>query len=211
MSINYTFLSIVSGVLPVIAALFNYRHLNHVLKIAALYFLISTMFDWGDEIASHYHVVNNFPAIHAFIIISLLFYTIIYYKAFSSLLLKRMVFILSTIGILILIVSTIFFEGFMDYPSIANTVLSMIAIIFSLVYFYQLLNRQEFVHIEKQGLFWVNAGVLLYFATNIFLFMLFKRILEHHQEDFYMIHTVTNIIANVLFTVGLLCKPQQTT
>ncbi|MCR8561475.1 hypothetical protein KXD93_27725 [Mucilaginibacter sp. BJC16-A38] len=210
MSLFYTYISVVSGVLPVFAALYNYRHLNNVLKIAALYFLISTMFDWGEEIASNYHVTNNFPAIHAIIIISLLFYTIIYYKAFSSLLLKRMVFILSSLGFLVLIVSTIFFEGFMDYPSISNTVLSMVAIVFSLVYFYQLLTRQEFVHIEKQGLFWINAGVLLYFATNVFLFMLFAQILKDHKEDFYMIHTVTNIIANILFTVGLLCKPQKT-
>jgi hypothetical protein len=210
MSLFYTYISVVSGVLPVFAALYNYRHLNNVLKIAALYFLISTMFDWGEEIASNYHVTNNFPAIHAIIIISLLFYTIIYYKAFSSLLLKRMVFILSSLGFLVLIVSTIFFEGFMDYPSISNTVLSVVAIVFSLVYFYQLLTRQEFVHIEKQGLFWINAGVLLYFATNVFLFMLFAQILKNHKEDFYMIHTVTNIIANILFTVGLLCKPQKT-
>ncbi|MDP9081260.1 MAG: hypothetical protein M3O71_27925 [Bacteroidota bacterium] len=210
MSINYTYLSIVSGVLPVIAALYNYRHLNNVLKIAALFFLISTMFDWGDEIASHYHVTNNFPAIHAYIIISLLFYTIIYYKAFSALLLKRVVFILGSVGMLVLIVSTSFFEGFMDYPSIANTVLCVVLIVFSLIYFYQLLSRQEFVHIEKQGLFWINAGILLYFATNVFLFMLFARILKDHNEDFYMIHTVTNIVANILFTVGLLCKPQKT-
>ncbi len=210
MSVNYTYISIISGVLPVIAALYNYRHLNSVLKIAALFFLISTMFDWGYEIASHYHVMNNFPGIHIFIFTALLFYSIIYYKVSSSLVLKRVVFILSAIGFLVLIISTIFFEGFMDYPSIANTVLSMVVIVFSLMYFYQLLSRQEFVHIEKQGLFWISAGVLLYFATNVFLFMLFKRILEDHQEDLYMIHTVTNIIANILFTVGILCKPQQT-
>ena len=210
MSVNYTYLSIISGVLPVVAALYNYRHLNNVLKIAAVFFLISTMFDWGYEIASHYHVINNFPGIHVFIFTGLLFYSVIYYKAFSTLLLKRIVFILSSIGFLVLIISTIFFEGFMDYPSIANTVLSVIVIIFSLIYFYQMLSRQEFVHIEKQGLFWISAGVLLYFATNVFLFMLFKRILEEHQEDLYMIHTVTNIIANILFTVGILCKTPKT-
>jgi len=95
-----------------------------------------------------------------------------------------MVFILTLVGVLVLIVSTIFFEGFMDYPSIANTVLSLIAIVFSLLYFYQLLNRQEFVHIEKQGLFWINAGVLLYFATNIFFLCYLSRFWKAIMKTF---------------------------
>jgi hypothetical protein len=33
----------------------------------------------------------------------------------------------------------------------------------------------------------------------------------HEQEDYYMINLITNIIANILYSVGLLCKPQKTT
>jgi len=87
----------------------------------------------------------------------------------------------------------------------------VLLICFSLAYFFQLLSRQEFVHIEKQGLFWINAGVLFYFSINIFLFMLFKRMITAHQEGYYMINNITNIIANILYSVGLLCKPQKTT
>jgi hypothetical protein len=211
MSVIYTlYISILSGLLPVIAALFNYRHLTAILKVVAAFLLVSTLFDWGFEIASHYHVVNNFPAIHAFILISLIFFGAIYYMAFFNALLKKIAIILSVIAFIALIGNTIFIEGLMEYPSMSNTVLSVLLIFFSLVYFYQLLTRQEFVHIEKQGMFWINAGVLFYYAINIFLFMLFQRIINAHQEDYYVIHNVINIITNVLFTVGLLCKPQKT-
>ena len=99
-------------------------------------------------------------------------------------------------------------EGINDYPSISNTVLSILVTCFSLLYFHQLLTRQEFVHIEKQALFWINAGMLFYFAINIFVFMLFKRILSEHKVSLYVINNLTNIVANILFTVGMLCKPQ---
>jgi hypothetical protein len=211
MSVTYTlYLSIISGMFPVIAALYNYRHLDKTLKITAAFLLISVLFDWGFEIASHFHVPNNFPALHAFIIISLAFFTAIYYNAFFNPLLKKAAVILSILAFIILIINTVIREGIWEYPSMSNTVLSVVLILFSLVYFYQLLTRQEFIHIEKQGLFWINAGVLFYFAVNIFLFMLFRLIIDTHQEDYYMIHNVTNIIANILFTVGLLCKPQRT-
>jgi hypothetical protein len=209
MSVTYIlYTSIVSGFLPVIAALYNYGNLDKTLKIVAVFLLISVLFDSGFEIASHHNVTNNFPAIHLFIVISLVFFAAIYYNAFFSPLLKKATLILSILAFVLLILNLILNEGVWEYPSMSNTVLSVLLIFFSLVYFYQLLTRQEFIHIENQGLFWINAGVLFYFSVNIFLFMLFRRIINSHQEDYYMIHNVTNIIANVIFTVGLLCKPQ---
>jgi hypothetical protein len=202
--------SSVSGLFPVLAALYNYKYLDRILKIAALFFLISSLFDWVLEftkVVSH----NNLPAIHLFIAISIVFFAAIYYYAFFNPFLKKLTIILAIIALLLVIFNIIFIEGIWEYPSMSNTVLGVLVIFFSLAYFYQLLNRQEFIHIEKQGLFWINAGVLFYYSINLFLFMLLRKIIAAHLEDYFMIHIITNIIANILFTVGLLCKPQKTT
>jgi hypothetical protein len=203
--------STASGFLPVLAALYNYKHLDKALKIAATYLLVSVLFDLALNLATIVGVPNNLPAIHLFVIISIIFYGAIYYNAFFKPVLKKVIVIVAGVAFFIVIFNIIFIEGIWEYPSLSNTVLSVLLICFSLAYFYQLLNRQEFIHIEKQGLFWINSGVLFYFSINIFLFMLFKRIINAHQEDYYMIHNITNIIANLLFSVGLLCKPQKTT
>jgi hypothetical protein len=200
--------SIISGCLPVIAALYNYKNLDKVLRIAAAFFLVSFLVDLGLFLTMNLIVRNNYPILRIFILISMLFFTAIYYHAFIKTTLQKTIIILGLTAFLISIFNLFFVEGIWEYPSIANTILSVLLICFSLAYFYQLLNRQEFIHIEKQGLFWVNAGVLFYYAINTFLFMLFKQLLNTHQEGYYMINNVTNIIANILFTVGLLCKPQ---
>ncbi|MDB4921274.1 hypothetical protein [Mucilaginibacter sp.] len=200
--------SIISGCLPVIAALYNYKNLDKVLRIAAAFFLVSFLVDLGLFLTMNLIVRNNYPILRIFILISMLFFTAIYYYAFIKTTLQKTIVILGLTAFLISIFNLFFVEGIWEYPSIANTILSVLLICFSLAYFYQLLNRQEFIHIEKQGLFWVNAGVLFYYAINTFLFMLFKQLLNTHQEGYYMINNVTNIIANILFTVGLLCKPQ---
>jgi hypothetical protein len=200
--------SIISGCLPVIAALYNYKNLDKVLRIAAAFFLVSFLVDLGLFLTMQLVERNNYPILRIFILISMLFFTAIYYYAFIKTTLQKTIIILGLTAFLISIFNLFFVEGIWEYPSIANTILSVLLICFSLAYFYQLLNRQEFIHIEKQGLFWVNAGVLFYYAINTFLFMLFKQLLNTHQEGYYMINNVTNIIANILFTVGLLCKPQ---
>ncbi|HAL82079.1 MAG TPA: hypothetical protein DCO83_07470 [Mucilaginibacter sp.] len=203
--------STVSGVLPVIAALYNYRHLDKALKIAAGYFVLSVLSDLVLEVSKRMGMVNNLPVIHIYIALSILFFAAIYYYAFFKPAAKKATIVMAVLALLVVIFNMIFMEGIWDYPSLSNTVLSLLLICFSLAYFYQLLNRQEFIHIEKQGLFWINAGVLFYFSITIFLFMLFKRMIIAHQEGYYIINNITNIIANVLYSVGLLCKPQKTT
>ncbi len=202
--------SSVSGILPVLAALYNYRYLDKVLKIAATFFLVSAVFDLMLQLVMRMGINNNHPLIYIFVIVSILFFAAIYFYAFFNPTLKKVILILSAIALLITLFNVIFIERIWDYPSLSITVLGVLLILFSLGYFYQLLNRQEFVHIEKQGLFWINTGVLFYFSINLFLFMLFRQILLKHP-GYYMIHDVTNIITNVLYSVGLLCKPQKTT
>jgi hypothetical protein len=189
--------SVISGFFPLIAAAFNYRDLDKLGKILSLYFLLSV---WG--------VKNNMPSIHLFIIVSIVFIGSFYYLAFFNKVLKKAVLILSTITLIMVL---FFARNIWVYPSASNAISGLLFIIFSVLYFYQLLTRQEFIHIEKQGNFWINAGILFYYAVNMFLFMLLPKIISKNLEEYYIIHSITNIIANLLYSIGLLCKPQTTT
>jgi hypothetical protein len=201
--------STISGFFPVLAAIYNYKYLDSVLKTAAIFFLIESLFDpimwmlpelWG--------VRNNMPLIHINIIVTVLFFTVIYYKLFLKQIFKKVTIILSVITLII----TFYYNfNFLEYPSVSRTTEGIMMIVLSLLYFYQLLNPEKFIDIEKQGPFWINAGVLIYYSVNIFLFMIFTRIPIADRHNYYIINSITNIIANILFSVGLFCKPQKTT
>jgi hypothetical protein len=206
--LNY--LSLFSGVLPVAAALYNYKHLDKVLKIAAVFFIISSFFDILLFTIPKLGVKNNSPFLHLFTVISIVFYGLIYYHSFYIPLFKKITVALSILTLIVLGYNAIGDDKIMSFPTISYTFLSVVLNILSLLYFYQLLNNKEFTHIEKQAMFWINSGVLFYFGINIFLFMLFVRIESHNGGDLWVIHDLTNIFANVLYSVALLCKPQKT-
>jgi hypothetical protein len=205
--LNYC--SLASGVLPVIVATYTFKNLDRVLKTAAIFFFISIFFDLLLLTATELKVRNNSPFIHFFMAVSMVFWGLIYYHAFHIPLLKKITIILGALCLAAIGYNAI--KELMFFPTLSYTVLSVVLNVLSLLYFYQLLNIKEFTHIEKQPMFWINAGVLFYFGINIFLFMLFERIVSHRQGDIWLIHDVTNIIANVLYSVGLLCKIQRTT
>ncbi len=212
----HAWISVFSDFFPVFAALYFYRRLDQVLKIAATFFFVSAMSD-GLQTAFFYTkvfftgVTTSNPVIHIYLIISILLLGAIYFKVFFNPILKKLVVALSVITFLIMLAGIFFIEGIMEYPATSNTILSVVAILFSLTYFYQLLSRQDFVHIEKQPLFWISAGVLFYYSLTIFLFMLYKKLTLQQMGLYFMINSITNIFANILFTIGLLCKPQKTT
>src|SRR5580692_7705363 len=92
--------STISGVFPVVAALFNYKHLNKVLKIAAAFFVVSVLFDIGLELTKKMTLGNNLPMIHLFIVISILFFTAIYYHAFFRPAVKKTILIVGAAALL---------------------------------------------------------------------------------------------------------------
>lgn len=115
------------------------------------------------------------------------------------------------IGILafIAIIFGAFWDGLLSFPSFANSFLSVVFTLLSLLYFYQLLTASEFVHIEKQPMSWINSGVLIYFGINIFLFMLFDKFVKHAEDDVWIIHDLTNVVANIFYSIGFLCQNQR--
>jgi len=66
----FDYFSSASGLFPVIAFLYNYKHLDKTFKIIAAFFIVAVLFDvilrlWGKG--------NNYPVIHVFVIIILYF------------------------------------------------------------------------------------------------------------------------------------------
>lgn len=204
-------LSALSAVLPLIAAAVNVRHLNSVLKPAAVLFLLAALFELILVLSIRAGFANNMPLIHLYIAVSLTFFSLIYYRAFQAAALRRLVMVLGPAVVLMVLVNAAFIQGIWAYPSLSNTLQSIVLIMFSLLFFYQIFTRQEYVHIEKQPMFWINSGVLIYFSVNIFLFMLFNLVIAQQQQELYAIHSVTNIFSNILYATGLLCKPHKTT
>lgn len=204
--LNY--ISFATGLLPILAAAFNYKGLNSTLKLIAALLLIAFVVDFAAWIffLGYIPIKNNQPFIHLSILVNLIFFTIIYSRFFYKTKLKQFT---TVSGFLVLIIILFFSikEGIWQYPSWQNTALSIYMIILSLLYFHQIFNTQEFVHLEDQSLFWINSGVLIYFSFNLFLYMLLDKLFD--PDEALIIHRISNTISNLFYAIGLFCKPKK--
>ncbi len=203
----FDIISSLSGLIPLMALIYNFKNLDRIFKLIGVFFILAALADLLQWLLPYWHF-SNIWIVHIFVMVNIVIFCIVYYRAFVSSLNKKVSLILSAAALVAGLYSC---KDIFEYPTVSNTASSIVFIVLSLLLFFQLLTRQEFVHIEKQGLFWFNAAVLFYFSINIFLFMLIAMIPLHERPSYYIINNITNIIANLLYTIALLCRPQKTT
>lgn len=192
-------------------ALVYYTHYNKLVRVFAVYVCITGVFE-AVLLYSTFLRINNLPLLHVLTFIELIFLSLTYYYAFSGVVIRRAVIILCAGGLLFTVINVLFLESIWAYNSNSLSVESLLLVVFSVLYFYQMLQKPELTPIEKQAFFWINSGVLVYFAGNIFIFVFMRVIIEFNldRSDYYTtyIHSILNITCNLLFGIGLWCKPQ---
>ena len=75
-----------------------------------------------------------------------------------------------------------------------------------LVYFYRVLRELVVVHLEREPIFWVSVGLLLYFAGNVFIFVSSNYVLQHSpalSSRLWYIHSMLYIMLFGLYTWAL--------
>lgn len=202
--------SALSILLPVGAAAWRYRALDRGLRQLAWFFFISGLFEVSLKLASSWGVANNLPVFHGFAAVNLLFLCAFYHSALRGRWPRRGVRLAAGLGLGFTAYYALLPGRIWLFPSAAITAQSVLFIGLALLYFYQFLQQQPVLPLKKQPLFWLNAGVLLYFSANLFVFLL-QNWLTHlpatEAVAVWSIHSVVNILANSLYAVGLLCKP----
>lgn len=207
--LNY--LSAFSGLLPLAVAALRYRRYDAALRLLTWFFVVSGLFDLASVITDRWRI-NNMPLFHLFAVVNLLFLSAFYYRILRGQW-RRPGLALAIAGIGGLALYGVLRPGGLgQFPSAVMTAQCGLFIGLALVYFYQLLHQPVATAIEQNPLFWVNAGVLVYFSGNLFLFMLQEWLSRNppvQHVNYWAIHSVANILANLLYTVGLLCTPPQ--
>jgi hypothetical protein len=98
-----------------------------------------------------------------------------------------------------------------DSNAYVRTLESLLVIGLALLCFYKILTELLTKRLEKDPVFWINTGFLLYFAGNLFLFILSNALLKQpHQQLSFMawgLHALFMALMHVFIGIGLWFSP----
>jgi hypothetical protein len=120
------------------------------------------------------------------------------------------------IGILISMIAFVVFSfvyfSFVEYISIDTVpigVETILILLFSFYYLYEQMNEPSSLFIYNKYPFWVIAGIMLYLAGSLFIYMFAYQVDRSVLHQYWLLTNVVTIIRNILIIIAILIYVKQ--
>ncbi|MEM6719756.1 MAG: hypothetical protein AAF611_10595 [Bacteroidota bacterium] len=204
-------LSSFAVLLPLCIALWKHRRFVAIQR-KLVYLLIAILMVEVITNALWYQKKNNFFVYHFYSIAECILIVNLYASALKKLFPKHFFTGISVLFTVFAIVNMLYFQGLSAFNSNVTTTLGFLVIFLCLCYFYALLKEEKYSPLEKKPMFWVNAGFLIYFSSNLILFFINNSMFSKASEVSFLVwglHAIVNIILILFFTIAVWVNPNQ--
>lgn len=197
-----------SVLVPIITGALVYKRLTPGLRWF-YHFLVLCIFFEIQAVLLRVFYQNNMPGLHLFSIAQFIALSVVYYYHFKMHPIMRSLIVVNIIvAFLIAIADACLINGVLQSNTVSRSYDSGWVMIYTLIYFYQLFQRDTSNSSVEEPMFWFSIGVLVYFANNIVYFMIRDYLLNHAKtiESFgYSIYLSLNIIVHLLYAQSFRC------
>lgn len=201
-------LSMYSVALPAVIGLALYYRLQQIQKVILLLVLLSV----STEVVAHWVKLQNGNQNLVYYLFTALEYMLLTYifaqgiqPFFKNVFFKRA----AIFFLLFVIADMIWISGINQFNSYSTAVEGLIVIFFSLSFFYKTLEELKIEYLEREPVFWISTGVLLYFSSSLFIFLFTNYVQSSNRALFIIwgIHGIFSILLNISYSIALWVKP----
>lgn len=157
--------------------------------------------------------INNLWMGNIFFLVECFFLGIIIWQWLESKKLRIFIFVFLVTFLPVWVFTTFFVLDFYKFNNYARAIESIV-FVFLACFLLIAVSTDASQAIYKNPKFWFGSGLLIYFSVNLVVFGTVNYILlnrEHLMDNTWVIHSVTNIFANLLFATGFLCIKRKAT
>lgn len=188
-----------SSLIPFIAGIISYRFGKEDMRIFAIFFGIAVVSDLFLMYTAAQHM-NNLWALHVWSLVEYCFLAYVFsYWQKNNTFRRLLRWSIPVFIIMWLVAKLISMEVMTQFHNYTRSIGSMILIVVSVTTLYRLSESEGIFRLYQ---FWISLGVLIYFAGNIIWFSVNNIVLV---GSLLFMHSIVNIIANLLYTGGFLC------
>jgi hypothetical protein len=193
-------------------ALFRFRYLRGPLRWVGFYLLLACLGEVASDITAHVLHVPNLYLLHIYTVLEFnliaLFYVVFFGHFYPRSLMLSLMFAFTLLAIL----NSLFVQPITSFNTYARALESILIIGLTLLCFYKILIELVTKRLDKHPVFWINTGFLLYFAGNLFLFVLSNALLKNPNPALsylpWGLHALLMVWMHLLISVGLWFSPR---
>ena len=160
-----------------------------------------------------YQHKNNMYLKHVLSHFEISIFSLYFYFLFEKVFFKRLVLGLFVGYLIFTVYDTLYFEPMSVYPANIGFVYSLMVILYSLLFFFEIYEKGEVLYIERHPHFWFNSALLLYYAGTLLLGLFSNYLMTRIPKEKYLylndFFSVMTIVFNVLVCIGLSIEAYQ--
>ena len=203
---------IVLSCLPVFAAagyaLYFYKRLNEKLRVFTWFLGLSGIIQLL-SVSLWFNGINNMPLLHVYVAGGFFCITWFYKTVLRGIIDPVILYVVLACFLIFCICNAIFLQKLTDYDSYGLTLEAVFVIILSLST--MILSKNEILDnsniAEFKSINWINAGLLIYYTSNILLFYFGDVLMTvfpiYMSRYTYIIHSLCSVIMYLCFFTAL--------
>jgi len=196
--------------IPLLIGWINLRNLNWEQRMLLILIYISIFFELAALLVGMIMEHNNLPLLHVFTVLQFLVLALIYRRKLHPLIDEKLISGTIVFFMLFALISAFIFDGLLRFNTYARALESVLLIFFALAFFYKTLQELKIKKLEREPMFWISTGVLIYFSGNLIIFIVCNYFFTSDEFLFiaWSIHAILNIVTNVFYAITLWIRPQ---
>lgn len=191
--------------LPFGLALFWRKKLTGAMYVLFCFLILGVTTQMLGTLTTRNHI-KNLPLLHLYTVIEFCWISWFYHVAMPEQFTRKKVIAIMLIFGLGATLNTAFLQPATQFNTYARTVESIIIITYSLSFFHKTIDEMQILKLEKEPLFWINIGFLLYFSGGTLLFVFSNFILPFKNSlNIYVwaLHGIFSILLYLIQSIGI--------
>lgn len=196
--------------MPALFGIIKIKSAGTNLRLIIFYFIVCVVVE-AISLFMNFNSINNNLLGDIFYLIEGLLLISYFYLAFNEKDFFYPAIILAIAYIGYGLYTTLFDPGPMAYNSNFRTGESLVVQAMS-AYALIRYSKMENINLVKDTGFWISAGLFIYFSVNVAIFFTATFLIDEStyvMRKTWIIHSVVNILVNLIFTFGLTCIPSK--
>lgn len=190
---------------PILIGFLRFKKLEKHIKLLLCYMCVSAVVEMYGLLLVE-KGTNNLFLFHISSFVEIIFLLFVYFRESETFLSKNYLYALLLINTFVALGDAFIWGSLKIFNAYSLTVGSVILIFVSIRYYYLLMKNLNVKRVERSAMFWVNTGVLIYYAGNLFTFAGTK-FLSGYLSDFYLmwsLHSIMNIVMLLMFSTAFI-------
>jgi len=148
---------------------------------------------------------NTMPIGHIYIPVSFLLAGLFYINGLKGFVKEKIIAAVIIVFILFSVINSLLIQSIYSFANYSGAIGALILIGFSVLQFAKIMVEGKIKKLTDEPVVWINSGILVYYTSNFFFYILYNIFLENSVEflkQTIFVFNIFNLIFYILISIG---------